>query len=106
MIPAKSAEEILAHPRFAEARQVHIRSFTGLFTGNRFLIRLLADSGSLMLAAVLVGFHAAYEERNRSTWATLGRLQKLLAARGVASRRRLDDLIARFRQIGYIEPVT
>jgi DNA-binding MarR family transcriptional regulator len=101
----KSAEEILAHPRFAEARRAHIQSFAGFFTGNRFLIRLLSDSASLMLAALLVGFHAAYDEEKRATWATLGRLQELLAERGVASRRRLNDLIARFRHIGYIEQV-
>src|SRR4051794_1473740 len=95
------ADEILAHPRFPEARHAHIEDFIGVFAGNRFMVRLLADAACLMTAALLVGFHAAYDENDTRTWATLGRLQRLIAARRLASPRRLDSLIARFRQTGY-----
>lgn len=65
----------------------------------------MVDAGSLMMATLLVGFHAAHDENDPTTWATLGRLQRLVGQYGLASPRRLDDLVARFRQTGFVESV-
>jgi len=97
-----SAEEILAHPRFAEARRAHIDGFADVFTRDAFQLRLLVDTGCLVLAALLVALHAAHDENDRATWATLSRLQGLVAGHGLSSPRHLADLIARFRATGYL----
>jgi hypothetical protein len=65
----------------------------------------MADAGCLMLAATLIGMYANQDESDPATWATHGRVQKLVADRKIASPRRLDDLIARFESTGYIERV-
>jgi DNA-binding MarR family transcriptional regulator len=101
----KTAEEILAHPRFAEARRAHIDALVGLFAGDRFVTRLMNDAGTIVLRGLLVGFHAAYDENDRSTWATPGQVRKHIVDRGLASARRVDDMIARFRQARYISSV-
>jgi DNA-binding MarR family transcriptional regulator/DNA-binding transcriptional regulator YhcF (GntR family) len=100
----KTAAEILAHPRFAAARRAHVDALVGLFAGDRFVTRLMADAGAIALRGLLAGFHAAYDESNRATWATPGQVRKLIAERGLASPRRVDDLLARFRQAGYVVP--
>ncbi|MGU3537029.1 hypothetical protein [Methylobacterium sp. A54F] len=102
--PRRSAEVILAHPRFAEARGVHADAIVAIFDGDQFLTRLLGDSSRIMLSSLLAGFHAAYDENDRSTWANLGRIQTLVGAWGVASPRTLNDVVARFCQTGYVTP--
>src|SRR4051812_38934413 len=101
----KSSVEILAHPGFINARNALINEFADLFTSSRFLTRLIADSGCLMLTAVLVGFHANHDDDDPATWATPGRVQSMIVERGLASVRRLDDLIARFHATGYLARV-
>jgi DNA-binding MarR family transcriptional regulator len=100
----KTAAEILAHPRFAAARRAHVDALVQLFAGDRFVARLMADAGAIALRGLLAGFHAAYDENDRATWATPGQVRKLIAERGLASPRRVDDLMARFRQAGYVVP--
>jgi hypothetical protein len=99
---SKTADEILAHPRFADARRAHVDALVELFAGDRFVTRMMADAGVITLRGFLASFHAAYDENDRTTWATPGQLQKLIVERGLASARRLDDLMARFRQARYV----
>jgi DNA-binding MarR family transcriptional regulator len=101
----KTAEEILAHPRFAEARRAHIDALVKLFAGDRFVTRLMNDAGTITFRGLLVGFHAAHDENDPATWATPGQVRKHIVDRGLASARRVDDMIARFRQARYISSV-
>jgi DNA-binding MarR family transcriptional regulator len=101
----KTAEEILAHPRFAEARRAHVDALVELFAGDRFVTRLMIDAGAITFRGLLVGFHADYDENDPATWATPGQLRKHIVERGLASARRVDDMIARFRQARYVESV-
>jgi hypothetical protein len=96
----KQPDEIRAHPRFPEARRVHADAFTGFFETDPFLIRLLLDSSRLTVAALLVGFDAAYDESDPSTWPTLGAFQDILERKQLASRRQVTEILARFRQTG------
>ena len=100
-----STDEILNHPGFREARDALVDGFVDLFADSPFLTKLMADAGCLMLAATLIGMHANQDENDSRTWATHGRVQKLIAGRRIASLRRLDHLIARFELTGYIERV-
>ena len=105
MIPSKTAEEILAHPRFAAARRAHIDAVVGLFADDRAVTRLMLDAGTIVLRGFLVAFHAVYDENNRTTWATPGQVREHIVRRGLASPRRVDALIARFRQTRYVETI-
>src|SRR3954465_11484590 len=66
--PQKLSEPTLGHPRFPEAQRTYIDAFPGYYLADPFLIRHLIDAGSLTLAMLLVGFHAAHDERDRTTW--------------------------------------
>jgi hypothetical protein len=101
----RSADEILAHDRFSEARRAHIDAFIGVFGKERFRIRLFADSGALMLSSLLVGLHAIHDDAVRETWATPTLVRRLVARHRHVSPRKLDHLIARFRQTGYVTSV-
>lgn len=74
-----------------------------MFVRSRIPNRLIVDAACVLTVDLLVGFFAAHDRGDPTTWATVGRLQKLVAELGLASRRRMDDLIARFRQTGYVE---
>src|SRR6202165_63129 len=82
---SKTADEIRAHPRLAEPRRAHIDALVGLFAGDCFVTRMMADAGVITLRGFLVGFHATYDENDRTTSATPGQLQKLIAERGLRS---------------------
>jgi hypothetical protein len=106
LISSKTADEILADPRFADASQAHVNAMIEVFAGNRFLIRLMKDAACLKTAALLVGFHAMYDQKDRTTWATPGRIRGLVAREGLASVRRMDDLIARLLHTRYVTSIS
>ena len=95
-------EDILSHPRFGEARSRHVDEAVKLFKGDRFVTRMMADAGVIMLRGFLVGFHFAFDAGDPSTWATPGNLRRALVERGLASPRRFSDMIGRFLQVGLV----
>jgi hypothetical protein len=105
IVQSRTAREILAHPRFTAARRAHLNAAVALFSGDRFVTRLMLDAGTIMLRGFLVGFHAAHDENDRGTWATPGEVRRHIVSRGLASPRRVDDLIARFRHARYVQTV-
>jgi len=98
---AVTAQDILRHPRFVDAKQMHLRSVTALFLDDSATRRLMLDAGTITLRALLVGFYASGLENQ----GTVRRIQDLIVERGLASRRKLDHLIGRFRQVGYVDCV-
>jgi len=105
MSPGKTADELLAHPRFAAARRAHIDALVALFADNLDVTRLMLDAGTIVVRGFIVAFHAVYDENDRTTWATPGQVQEHIVQRGLASPRRVDDLIAAFRETGYVETI-
>lgn len=95
---SRSADEIRTHPRFVEALACYVNAIIRFFDGNRYLIGLLKDVASLEVAVLLVGFYAVYDESDRTTWATPGRIRQLVADQRLASPRRVDDFLARLIQ--------
>lgn len=98
-----TAEQILAHPRFADARAVHVDALVALFTGDSFAARMMADAGVIAMRAFLVALKLSHEADDPATWATPGHVKRWLVERGLARPRRVDDLLARFLQAGYVE---
>lgn len=98
-----TAQEILGHPRFIEARAAHVDAVVGLFRADPLALPMMTDAGIIILRGFIVGFHFAFDREDRATWGTPGNVRRMLVERGLASPRRVDDILARFRQAGYVE---
>ena len=98
-----TAVEILGHSRFTDARAAHVDAVVGLFKTDPLAMRMMADAGIIILRGFIVGFHFAFDPEDRATWPTPGNVRRMLVERGLASPRRVDDLLARFRHAGYVE---
>lgn len=101
-VPAVTADHILAHPEFPAARRAHIAAYLELCDGNPFHNRLLMETARTLVLAVIMVMHATSRQNDRRTWPTLGRLKTHMAGFGLSSGRRIDALVARFRQIGFL----
>jgi DNA-binding MarR family transcriptional regulator len=101
--PFHPAGAILAQPRFVEARTAWIRAILELYDNDRFLSRLLNDVGRALVFLNILCLYAGYEEQDRATWPTMRLLNQTLAKFGLASARRVDEIVARFKDTGYVE---
>jgi DNA-binding transcriptional ArsR family regulator len=99
----RSTEEILAHPRFAAARDALLQAMLGLYEHQPFLNRLLLEVGRNVLFGVIMCLSACYDETDRDTWTTLQLVKDSMAAFGLASPRRVADLVSRLLKTGYLE---
>ncbi len=98
-------EDILNHPRLAEARGAYLDSFLKVYDGDPFLIRLLIESGRFFVYYILLLLESAYEPARRETWPTVGLLKQTMATFGLgrASDRHIDELLARLCSVGCLE---
>jgi len=96
-------EEILAHPRFAAARSAFIDAVLTFHEGDRFTSRLMVETTRQVTFSLLVILHLRHDESDRSTWPTPQRLRAEIEPYGLASPRRIDALVARLVQLGYLD---
>jgi len=96
-------EEILAHPRFATARGAFVDAVLGLHDGDVFSSRLLVEAMRQITFNMIVSLHLRHDERDRATWPTPRRLKYEMRMFGLASDRRIDALVSRLVQLGYVE---
>jgi hypothetical protein len=101
----RSSEEILPHPRFVPARIAFVDAVLALYEDNPFLTRLLLEAGRYLTFGNIMCMHARYDETDRSTWPTMGRLKESMLQFGVASPRRVEALVARLVHSGFLEMV-
>jgi hypothetical protein len=101
--PHRKAEEVLAHPRFAEARKLFVDGTMRLYEGDARLNRLILEAGRLMLFGYVVCLHARYVEADRATWPTISRLKEIVAPFQAASDRQMDEIIARLVDRGFLQ---
>jgi DNA-binding MarR family transcriptional regulator len=99
----RSADEILAHPRFSDARDEFVNAILGIYEHNPLLNRLLVEAGRGVLFIVIVALHARYDEDVRATWPTVRLVVKSTMAQRVSSARRLPALMSRLIETGYLE---
>jgi DNA-binding MarR family transcriptional regulator len=104
--PQVSIEAIAAHPRMPEARRLYLHHFMRLYGDDRFMIRLLMEAGRFLVLHTAVLMYAAQDRARRETWCTVGSLKQQVVAHGAASERQIDILIARLRQVGFLQAVT
>jgi DNA-binding MarR family transcriptional regulator len=101
-----SPEEILAHPQFRVGRSALLHAMLSLYEHEPFLNRLLLEVGRNVLFNVILCLHARYEEADPATWPTLRLLKQSMEGFGLASPRRVADLVSRLLKTGYLEQVT
>jgi len=95
-------EEILSHPRFATARDAYIEGLFGLYDNNHFMNRLLIEATRSIVFFTALVLWADYEPQERATWPTLGLLKQRVAPYGLSTGRRIEALISRFVDAGYL----
>lgn len=98
-----SFDEILNHPRLPEARHAYLDSFVGLYQGDPFLVRLLLQAGRFLVFHSVAVLEAAQDLSRRETWFTVAALKQQLSVYGYASGRQVDHLVARLREVGFLE---
>lgn len=99
----RTSEAILNHPEFPRARSVYLDSVLALYGENAFLNKLLMEAARIVIFAVAICLEAGYREEDRDTWPTVGNLKKALAVFNIASPRRIDHVLSRLTQTGYLE---
>lgn len=101
--PRLLLDDIVEHPRLAEARKVYLAHFLNLYGGDPFVVRLLIEAGRFLVYHVAIVLDAAQDPTRRETWLTIGLLKRALATYGVASSRHIDEIIARLCAVGFME---
>ena len=86
-----------------EARRAYLKSFVHLYEGDPFLVRLLLEAGRFLVFLCVAVLEAAQDPSRRETWFTVAALKRQLAMYGYASGRQVDHLVARLREVGFLE---
>jgi len=97
-----SPDEFLRAPQFAAAREEVIDGKLALYDGSHLFNRLILEEGRLLCHLAALSLHAAQDMAKPASWLTLGRLQREVAALGVASRNRVEAHVSCLRRYGFL----
>jgi hypothetical protein len=101
----RSSKEILTHPRFVPARNAFVDGVLAVYAGDPFLTRLILEAGRFVTFGNIMCLRTRYDEADRSTWPTMGRLKEAMLQFGLSSPRRVEALVARLVHSGFLEMV-
>ena len=101
--PRLALEDIVNHPRLAEARAVYLDRFLALYSGDPYTVRLLIESGRFLVFVIASILDAGVDPARRETWLTIARLKQEMSLFGLASDRHIDSLIARLCSAGFLD---
>ncbi|WEJ32906.1 hypothetical protein [Devosia sp. SD17-2] len=100
-----TTEEILAHPRFAIARNHYMRVMIDSYKADTALRHMMHEIGRNVLFNIILGQDARKDADDPSTWPSVGSLRDVFMPFGLSSPRSFDDTLARMQIIGLIEIV-
>lgn len=100
---ALDAQAVRNHPGFARFRQQHMRDMTRELMACRAEMRLMLEARHQVIARLIVGLHCGSRKQRPETWATIARLQAVVADCGLASPRSVTEIVARLRSRGMVE---
>ena len=101
--PRLALEDIVNHPRLAEARGVYLDQFLALYSGDPYTVRLLIESGRFFVFVIASILDAGVDPARRETWLTIARLKQEMRLFGLASDRHIDSLILRLCSAGFLD---
>lgn len=96
-------DDILTHPRFAAGRATFVDGVIALHEGDAYHSRLLVEAMRQVTFNLIISLHLSHDVVDRATWPTPRRLKDELKTFGLSSERRVDALLSRFIQLGYVE---
>jgi len=101
-----TSDAILAHPDFPLARAVYVDEVLALYGPDRVRNKLLISAARSVIFLVAICLDARYRSADRTTWPTVGALKKAVGVFGLTSPRRVDQVVSRLLQTGYLESCT
>lgn len=104
-IPYLNLDEVVSHPRLPQARKVYLSEFLKVYGSDPHMARLLIESARFMVFTFAIVNYAAQDPAQPETWATVGRLKKIMQAFGHSSVRQIDILISRLCDLDFLEIV-
>lgn len=99
----RTTEAILAHPDFHRARQTYLHKVLSIYGSDAFLNKLLMVAARTVIFAVAICLDAAYRREDRDSWPTMSNLKKALGVFGLSSPRRIEQVVGRLVQTGYLD---
>lgn len=82
-----------------------ITAMLSIYEGQPFLSRLMLDAARWYLSRTVVALQDSFDVRDRTSWPTLSRVQQTLRELGLASPRRVNDMVARLVHTGFVTAV-
>lgn len=101
-LPYLPYDDIVRHPRIADARKLYLEYFLALYGDDPFTARLLIETGRFLVYHVAVILFAGHDPARRDTWFTVGRLKREMAVFGMTSERQIDHLVGRLCSVGFL----
>jgi len=95
-------EEILAHPRFLEARDAYIAGYLRIYSGDAALNKLLAEAARHVIITFVICLGAASRKNDPDTWLTLAKLQQCVEEHKVGSAGLVEAIVARMLDWGLL----
>lgn len=98
----RRSAEILASPDFKAARDTMCDGYLALFEYDATLNKILAEHSRYAIIMFAICIAAKQRDDDPSTWLTLGRLQDLVGSFQIASPGRVEALVARLIDTGWM----
>ncbi|QBX37427.1 hypothetical protein E4M02_01455 [Brevundimonas sp. S30B] len=98
-----STQAVRAHPGFADFRQRHLTDMIVELETCRAQTPLMIEAQHQVIGRLIVGLHCASRHDQPQTWATIARLQTVVARCGLASARSVSEIVARLRTRGLVD---
>ena len=99
----RRSAEILASPNFRSARNIMCDGYMALFEYDATLNKILAEHSRYAIIMFAICLAALQRDEDPASWLTLGRLQDVVGQFKIASPGRVEALVARLIDIGWME---
>jgi hypothetical protein len=103
---SREAERFRTHPAFPDAVRLYAERLLGIYDRQPLLNRLIREEARWLISGFALYLHFARDPCELTSGTTLGRLQALSVAHGLASPARVATLVALMRVGGFLVQTT
>lgn len=97
-----TVEQVLAHPRFALARNHYMRAMVDSYRTDPAMQHLMHEFARTVLFNIILGYHARQVDEDGFTSLSVGMLRDIFMPFNLASPRSFDQMLARMQVIGLV----